>query len=54
MKSKELLKLLKDYGWYEIRSVGSHIVIRHPTKKKQMVVPLHSSKELKKGYLNQY
>ena len=52
MKSKELLKLLKDDGWYEIRRAGSHIIMRHPTKKKQLVVPLHSGKELKKGTLN--
>ncbi len=52
MKSKELLKLLKDDGWYEIRRSGSHIIMRHPTKKKQLVVPLHSSKELKKGILS--
>jgi len=51
MKSKELLKLLKDDGWYEIRRAGSHVIMRHPIKKKQVVIPLHSSKEVKKGTL---
>ena len=52
MKSKELLKLLIDDGWYEIRRSGSHIIMRHPRKKTQLAVPLHTGKELKKGTLN--
>ena len=52
MKSKELRKLLTDDGWYEIRRSGSHIIMRHPKKKKQLIVPLHSGKDLKKGTLN--
>jgi len=51
LKSKELLKLLEDDGWYEIIRAGSHVIMRHPTKKNQLVVPLHSSKEVKKGTL---
>ena len=52
MKSKELIRLLKDDGWYEIRRSGSHVIMRHPIKKKQVVIPLHSSKEVKKGIFN--
>jgi predicted RNA binding protein YcfA (HicA-like mRNA interferase family) len=51
MKCKELFKLLKKDGWYEIRQSGSHIVLRHPEKTRTLVVPFHTSKEVKKGLL---
>ena len=52
MKYGELLRLLKKDGWFEVRQTGSHIIMRHPAKKNQVVVPSHQSKEIKKGTLN--
>jgi len=52
MKSSELLQILKKDGWNVIRQKGSHIIMKHPTKKNQVVVPFHSTKEIKKGTLN--
>lgn len=52
MKSSELIRMLKKYGWYEIRQSGSHIIMQHPGKETQLTVPFHSGKEVKKGLLN--
>lgn len=51
MKCSELLRLLRNDGWIEIRQSGSHIIMRHPTKIGQIPVPSHGSKEVKKGLL---
>lgn len=42
MTAKELLKLLKSDGWYESDTRGSHIQLKHPTKKGKVTVPFHS------------
>ena len=52
MKCSELLRLLRRDGWIEIRQTGSHIIMKHPTKAKQLAVPNHGSKEMKKGLLS--
>lgn len=52
MKCSELLKLLHNDGWVQIRQSGSHIIMRHPTKTGQIPVPYHGSKEVKKGLLS--
>ncbi len=31
--SREIMKLLKADGWYEVSVVGSHYQYKHPTKK---------------------
>ena len=51
MKSNELLKILRQNGWYEVRQKGSHIILRHPDKAVQLTVPYHAGKEVKKGLL---
>ena len=30
--SREVLKMLKDDGWYEVNCVGDHHQFKHPTK----------------------
>lgn len=42
MTAKELLKALKHDGWYEFETRGSHIQLKHPTKKGKVTVPFHS------------
>ncbi len=49
MKASELFKLLKADGWFEIRQTGSHVMMKHPVKDGQLVVPYHGSKEVSKG-----
>lgn len=52
MKSSELLRLLKKDGWYIVRQKGtSHAVMRHDMKNGQLIVPVHGSKEVRKGIL---
>lgn len=49
MKSAELVRLLKKDGWFSIRQSGSHIIMKHPSKKGQIVCPYHGSHEIGKG-----
>lgn len=49
MKYSELFKLLKQNGWFEVRQTGSHVIMKHSMKPKQLTVPNHGSKEVKKG-----
>ncbi len=49
MKSSELLRLLKQNGWMELRQAGSHITLTHPTIKPNIVFPNHGSHEVGKG-----
>jgi predicted RNA binding protein YcfA (HicA-like mRNA interferase family) len=41
MKYKELVKKLDEDGWILVRS-NKHRIYRHPVKKKQLTIPLHS------------
>jgi predicted RNA binding protein YcfA (HicA-like mRNA interferase family) len=51
MNSKELLRVLKDDGWYEDRVVGSHHIFKHATKPGHLSVP-HPKKDLGIGLVN--
>lgn len=46
--SKEIVKIITDDGWYEVRVDGSHHHYRHPTKKGTTTVP-HPKKDLPYG-----
>lgn len=45
---KEMVKLLKENGFIEIRQKGSHLFMTNEGTKRTVVVPIHS-KDLKKG-----
>jgi len=49
MKCSELLRLIKNAGWYEDRQSGSHIILKHPDKTQAIIFPNHGSKEMGKG-----
>ena len=51
MTIREVLKILHNDGWMEIRQRGSHIQLRHPDKKGLVTIPLHSG-DIPKGTLN--
>ncbi|MFH0762078.1 MAG: type II toxin-antitoxin system HicA family toxin [Bacteroidota bacterium] len=51
MKSKELIRLLMQNGWYIVRQPGSHIIMRHPDKTKQIVVLMHGNQDMAYGLL---
>lgn len=49
MKSSEFHRYIQEQGWLFVRQVGSHIVYVYAKEGKQIVVPFHGSKEMKKG-----
>ncbi len=53
MKIREILKLLHKDGWraVENRTRGSHIQLKHPSKKGKVTVPDHSG-DIPPGTLN--
>jgi predicted RNA binding protein YcfA (HicA-like mRNA interferase family) len=48
MTPKEMIKLLKENGFIEVRQNGSHKFFVNPETDKRTTVPYHS-KDLKKG-----
>ena len=49
MKCSEFFRLLKRDGWYVISQKGSHVKMKHPSKKGIIIFPNHGSQELSKG-----
>lgn len=50
MYAKELIRLLKEDGWYEVSQNGSHLKMRKG--KQTEIITVHSRKEIKKGTLH--
>jgi predicted RNA binding protein YcfA (HicA-like mRNA interferase family) len=42
MTVRELMKVLKADGWYQAEQEGSHIQMKHDTKKGKVTVPNHN------------
>lgn len=52
MKVKEVLRLLKEDGWYELpQGATSHRQFRHPTKPGKVTVPGKPSEDMDRGTL---
>ncbi len=49
--SREVIQLLTEDGWYEVRVTGSHHHFKHQIKSGVVTVP-HPKKEIGKGLLN--
>lgn len=45
LSSKDVIKALKDAGWYEVACVGDHHQFKHPEKKGRVTVA-HPVKDL--------
>ena len=43
--SREVMKLLKDDGWYEVNTEGSHHQFKHPIKKGKVTLK-HPCKDI--------
>ena len=52
MKVREVIRLLEQNGWVEMRSKGSHRHFKHPTQTFVITVPGNPGKELATGTLN--
>lgn len=46
MKVRDLLKLLKDDGWYLVTTEGSHRQFKHPTKPGRATVAGHPNEDV--------
>ena len=44
MRFREMDKILKEDGWYEVSQRGSHHQYKHPTKPGKVTVPEHGGK----------
>jgi predicted RNA binding protein YcfA (HicA-like mRNA interferase family) len=49
MKCSELLRLLKKEGWYPVSQKGSHVKMKHESRKGTIIFPNHGSQEVGKG-----
>ena len=45
MKTREIIKLLEEDGWYQVKSKGGHRQFKHPTKSGRVTVPYHGGNE---------
>jgi predicted RNA binding protein YcfA (HicA-like mRNA interferase family) len=51
MKVRDVLKLIEEYGWYQVKQKGSHCQFKHPVKVGRVTVAGHPSQEMDKGTL---
>ncbi|MBN0934454.1 type II toxin-antitoxin system HicA family toxin, partial [Pseudomonas aeruginosa] len=51
MRSREVIDLLLEDGWYEVAVKGSHHQFKHPSKPGKVTVQ-HPSSTIPKGTLN--
>ncbi|MBI2463829.1 type II toxin-antitoxin system HicA family toxin [Candidatus Peregrinibacteria bacterium] len=50
IRPRELVRAIKKLGFLEKRQKGSHLIMIHEQKNKQITIPIHN-KPLKKGTL---
>lgn len=50
MDSRQVIKHLKECGWYEVNHAGSHKQFSHPTMKGRVTVP-HPRRDIPAGTL---
>ena len=51
LRARQVIKALKKCGFVEDRQKGSHLILIDPTRKKRVVIPVHSGKTIKKPLL---
>ncbi|MBI5701634.1 type II toxin-antitoxin system HicA family toxin [Candidatus Saganbacteria bacterium] len=51
LKGKEVVRALKKAGFVERRTTGSHCILKNPSSNKIVPVPIHGSKDIKRGTL---
>jgi predicted RNA binding protein YcfA (HicA-like mRNA interferase family) len=49
MKVRDVLKLIRDDGWYQVAQKGSHRQFKHPVKSGRVTVAGHPAQEMAKG-----
>ena len=51
LSAKEVIRILKKFGFEEMRQKGSHLVLFNRSTKRRTVVPVHAGKDIKKSLL---
>lgn len=51
MKVRGVIRILKNDGWFVVRTRGSHRQLKHPTKSGLVTVAGHQSKDLSQDTL---
>ena len=51
MNAREVIRILKKFGFEESRQKGSHVVLFNPSTNRRTVVPVHAGKDIKKPLL---
>lgn len=46
MRFRELEKIIKKDGWYEVAQKGSHHQYEHPSKPGKVTIPEHKGKDI--------
>jgi predicted RNA binding protein YcfA (HicA-like mRNA interferase family) len=54
MKIDELIKMIRNDGWFEDRQRGSHKIFKHKIKAGTLSVPYHKGKEVPTGTANSF
>jgi len=49
MPVREMLRILRDDGWYIHEQNGSHMQLKHPAKKGRVTVARHGKTDLRTG-----
>ena len=52
LKAKDIVRILKILGFFEVRTKGSHIFFKHPDGRVTLV-PRHGSEDIGRGLLRQ-
>lgn len=52
MKIRDIIKLIKSDGWYQVAQSGSHRQYKHPIKKGRVTIAGKLGNELAPGTLN--
>jgi predicted RNA binding protein YcfA (HicA-like mRNA interferase family) len=52
MKVRDVIRLLAEHGWIEMRTRGSHRHFKHPDQAMVVTVPGNEGKDLAPGTLN--
>jgi len=52
LKARDLIRILKELGFKEVRQRGSHICFKHPDGRFTLV-PYHSNEDISRGLLRQ-
>jgi len=49
MKTRDILRLIQDEGWYQVAQRGSHRQFKHPVKPGKVTIAGHPSEEMDEG-----